>query len=151
MYRAAVLAFSVLPILSLSGCAQPQASSSAQVAERTAPLEFNAVVFTDYDLSRSWGKDAGREGQVYRLSVENHGQRPTTTGTHEVFVVLRNHTDYDYQIEARTHFFDDIGVPVDSRATWQRLTVPANSIAAYKTLSTTTQALQYRVEVRALK
>ena len=134
----------------LVGCAPTVASSSVKVSERTAPLEFNTVVFTDYDLSRSWKKGTRDEGNIYRLSVENHGQRPTETGTSEVFAVLRNHTDYDYQIEARTHFYDNYGVPVDARATWQRLTVPANSVAAYKTLSTGTQELKYRVEVRAL-
>ena len=79
-----------------------------------------------------------------------HGQRPTATGTTEVYVVLRNHTDYDYRIEARTQFFDQDGVPTDVKPTWQRSTIPANSIATYRELSTTTQPLQYRVEVREL-
>lgn len=126
-------------------------SSSTELTERTAPMEYNTVVFTDYDLSRTWKEGIRGSGETYRLSVENHGRRRTETGTTEVYAVLRNHTDYDYQIEARTQFFDQDGVPVDARATWQRSTIPANSVSAYKELSTGTQPLQYRVEVRELK
>lgn len=126
-------------------------SSSTELTERTAPLEYNTVVFTDYDLSRTWKDGIRGGGETYRLSVENHGRRRTETGTTEVYAVLRNHTDFDYQIEARTHFFDEDGVPVDAKATWQRSTIPANSISAYKELSTGTQSLQYRVEVRELE
>ena len=126
-------------------------SDSTKLTERTAPVGYNTVVFTDYDLSRTWENGIFGSGQTYRLSVVNHGLRRTETGTAEVFAVLRNHTDYDYQIEARTQFFDQDGVPVDAKPTWQRTTIPANSVSAYKTLSTSTQSLQYRVEVRSLE
>jgi len=126
-------------------------SSSTKLTERTAPIEYNSVVFTDYDLSRSWSRGILGSGETYRLSVENHGQRQTETGTTEVFAVLRNHTDFDYQIEARTQFFDQDGVPTDARPTWQRSTVPANSVSAYRELSTGTQPLQYRIEIRELE
>lgn len=135
--------------LIVTGC-NTLSSDSTDIAERTAPLEYNTVVFTDYNLSRTWDDGIRDAGRVYRLSVENHGQRPTETGTTEVFAVLRNHTDFDYQIEVRTQFFDDYGVPVDARPTWQRSTIPANSVSAYKTLSTTTQPLKYRIEVREI-
>jgi len=36
------------------------------------------------------------------------------------------------------------------KPTWQRTTVPANSLSTYRELSTTAQPLQYRVEVREL-
>lgn len=133
-----------------AGCtAMP--SSSTKLTERTAPLAYNTVVFTDYDLSRTWEEGIRGSGETYRLSVENHGRRRTETGTTEVYAVLRNHTDYDYRIEARTQFFDQDGVPVDAKPTWQRSTIPANSVSAYQALSTGTQPLQYRVEVRELE
>ncbi len=149
MFRT-VIAITAASTLLVAGCTS-MPSSSTSLAERTAPLEYNTVVFTDYDLSRTWSEGIMGSGQTYRLSVENHGRRRTETGTTEVFAVLRNHTDYDYRIEARTQFFDENGVPVDASPTWQRSTIPANSVNAYKTLSTGTQPLQYRVEVRELE
>lgn len=149
MFRT-VIAITAASTLLVAGCTS-MPSGSTQLAERTAPLEYNTVVFTDYDLSRTWNEGIMGSGQSYRLSVENHGRRRTETGTTEVFAVLRNHTDYDYRIEARTQFFDEDGVPLDAKPTWQRSTIPANSVSAYKTLSTSTQPLQYRVEVRELE
>lgn len=149
MFRT-LIAVTAASTLLVAGCTS-MPSSSTQLTERTAPMEYNTVVFTDYDLSRTWNEGIMGSGQTYRLSVENHGRRRTETGTTEVFAVLRNHTDYDYRIEARTQFFDEDGVPVDARPTWQRSTIPANSVSAYKTLSTGTQPLQYRVEVRELE
>lgn len=148
MYRSLIAIATAL--LLATGCA-PMAADSEKLTERSAPLEYNSVVFTDYDLSRSWDRGFLGSGNVYRLTVEKHGQRPTATGTTEVFVVLRNHTDYDYQIEARTSFVDRDGVPVDVKPVWQRSTIPANSVGVYKTLSTSTQPLQYRVEVREIQ
>lgn len=148
MYRS-LIALAVTMLL-VTGCATMSADS-VKLTERSAPLEYNSVVFTDYNLSRSWDRGFLGSGNVYRLSVEKHGQRPTATGTTEVFVVLRNHTDYDYQVEARTSFFDRDGVPADVRPVWQRSTIPANSVGVYKTLSTSTQPLQYRVEVREIQ
>lgn len=133
----------------LAGCSYLP-SDSTKLTGRTAPITMNSVVFTDYDLNRTWNRGIFGDGERYRLSVVQHGQRPTTTGTTEVYCVLRNHTDYDYQIEARVQFFDQDGVPTDAKPIWQRTTVPANSISTYRELSTSTQPLQYRVEVREL-
>ena len=125
-------------------------SDSTDLTERTAPVTMNSVVFSDYNLKRTWSGGLFGDGERYRLSVVQHGQRATATGTTEVYAVLRNHTDYDYQVEARTQFFDQDGVPTDVKPTWQRTTVPANSLSTYRELSTTAQPLQYRVEVREL-
>lgn len=143
------LAAAAMALSLMTGCAYKPADST-ELTERTAPVTMNSVVFTDYSLKRTWTGGFFSDGERYRLSVVQHGQRPTATGTTEVFTVLRNHTDYDYQIEARTQFFDQDGVPTDVKPTWQRTTVPANSLSTYRELSATTQPLQYRVEVREL-
>ncbi|WP_203299332.1 YcfL family protein [Marinobacter sediminum] len=143
------LAVAAIGLSVTTGCAYKSADST-ELTERTAPVTMNSVVFTDYNLKRTWTGGFFSEGERYRLSVVQHGQRPSATGTTEVYAVLRNHTDYDYQIEARTQFFDQDGVPTDVRPTWQRTTVPANSLSTYRELSATTQPLQYRVEVREL-
>lgn len=134
----------------LAGCATQKTPDSTDLDDRTAPIAMNSVVFTDHELNRTWKRGFGylEDGKQYRLSLVQQGQRPTSTGTTEVYVVLRNHTDFDYQIEARTQFFDQDGVPVDVKPVWKRFTVPANSLETYRELSTLTQPVQYRVEVR---
>ncbi|MDN3517247.1 hypothetical protein QWY84_06480 [Aquisalimonas lutea] len=140
----------VTALLLVVGC-QGLPSDSERLTERTEPVEYNSVVFTDYNLQRSWSDGLLGEGGRYRLSVERHGQRRTETGTTEVFAVIRNHTDADYTLEARTHFVDRDGVPTDADAVWKRFTASANSLTAYREYSTSDQPLQYRVEVRELR
>ncbi|MFD1381724.1 putative periplasmic lipoprotein [Fodinicurvata halophila] len=68
-----------------------------------------------------------------------------------MFAVIRNHTDADYTLEARTHFVDRDGVPTDADAVWKRFTASANGLTAYREYSTSDQPLQYRVEVREVR
>lgn len=127
----------------LSGCQ----SDPDRILERTAETEYDAVVFTDYDLRRTERRGIFGNRETYRFTVEDHGKRRTETGTTEVWVRLRNHTDYDYQIQARTLFFDPDRAPEDTTA-WKRFSVPANSLTDYRESSTGTGPMLYRVEVR---
>ena len=61
---------------------------------------------------------------------------------------LRNHTDFNYMVEARTSFYSQSGRPLDARPVWRRISVPANARAVYEEKSVSTDRLQYRVEVR---
>jgi hypothetical protein len=124
---------------------------SAEHQQRTAPISYNSVTFTDYDLNRNFRYGIKGPDDVLRLSVNKHGIRRTESDTSQVFVVLRNHTDYNYMAEARTQFFDQSEIPVDLKPAWQRVVVPANSTAVYLEKSATTVALKYRVEVRQAK
>ncbi len=144
------LTVAALAALSLSAC-QSLPSNSTDLTERTTPVGYNTVVFTDYNLSRSWTGGLFGDDKRYRLSVTKHGQRASATGTTEVYVVLRNHTDFDYPVEARTHFVDSDEVPTDADAVWKRMTVPANSVATYRELSISAAPLKYRVEVRGMQ
>ena len=63
--------------------------------------------------------------------------------------MIRNRTDFVQQIEARTQYFDTVGVPVEEPTAWTRLTLDPNSIRAYKELSThTSDVAHYYVEIR---
>lgn len=143
--RLAVLA----AFVSVAGCASQM--SQDEYKQRTKKLEYNTVVFTDYELNRNFSEHLMGPDEVIRITAEKHGIRPTPTGTSEVWAVLRNHTDHDYAVEARTRFFADGGMPVDADPVWKRVMVPANAVATYKEKSTTTEKLQYRVEVRQAK
>ena len=95
-----------------------------------------------------------QQRDIYRLRPEpefqwRHSRTPANTS--EVFVVLRNHTDDNGILEARTQFFDQSEIPTDVEPRWQRVVVPANSTSVYLEKSTTTEPLKYRVEVRQAK
>jgi uncharacterized protein YceK len=136
--------------LVLAGC-QSATMSKEEHKQRTAKTEYNTVVFTDYDLNREFSGGLAGPDNVIRISVENHGITRTDTGTSQVWAVFRNHTDYNYMLEARTSFFAESGMPVDAEPVWQRVSVPANGTATYKEKSVTTDRLKYRVEVRQAK
>lgn len=150
MYRIIVTA-SLASMLLLLGCTTTSHpySKSEQVVQRTADLKPNSVVFTDYRLNRTTlNRLTGMNTDVVRISVENQGIDRTPTGTSQVWVVLRNHTDYPQQLEARTHFFTTSGRPVDARPAWKRIHIPANAVTTYEELSVSTGELNYRVEVK---
>ncbi|MDX1803176.1 MAG: hypothetical protein R3292_03790 [Alcanivorax sp.] len=132
----------------LVGC---QTSSKLEYKQRTAPTTYNSVTFTDYDLNRNFRGALFGPNKVVRISADKHGIRRTAANTSEVFVVLRNHTDYNSILEARTQFYDQSDVPTDVAPRWQRVVVPANSTSVYRERSTTTAPLKYRVEVRQAK
>ncbi|MFD1381725.1 hypothetical protein [Fodinicurvata halophila] len=69
----------VTALLLVVGC-QGLPSDSERLTERTAPVEYNSVVFTDYNLQRTWSDGLLGEGGRYRLSVERHGQRRMRRG-----------------------------------------------------------------------
>ena len=136
-------------LVTAAGCATEM--SSDEFAQRTRELEYNTVVFTDYDLNRRFSEYLMGPDQVIRITADKHGIRRTPTGTAQVWAELRNHTDYDYVVEARTRFYASDGMPVDTDPVWKRLTVSANAVTTYKEKSISTGELQYRVEVRQAK
>lgn len=145
MYKLASATLILASSLLVIAC---QPMSNAEHEQRTAAITYNSVNFTDYDLNRNFRGGLKGPDNVIRLSVDKQGIRRTPSGTSEVFVVLRNHTDYNYTAEARTQFYDQSEIPTDVKPAWQRVVVPANSTSAYLEKSTTTAELKYRVEVR---
>lgn len=132
-------------LLVVLGCS---ASLMSKDEQRTEAVEFNTVVYTDYDLNRRVNRGLMGPGEVVRITTHDQGIARTATGNSEVWVVLRNHTDHNYVVEARTQFFAQSGMPTDATPVWQRVMVPANSLATYKEKSISNEPLQYRVEVR---
>lgn len=147
--RTLLAALLTVSTMAVTGCQNTGADK--EHAQRTAELEYNTVVFTDYSLNRNFSRGLAGPDKVIRLTAEKHGIRRTDTGTSQVWVMLRNHTDHPYMVEARTSFFDQSGMPMDAKPVWKRVSVPANSVATYKEKSVSTEKLQYRVEVRQAK
>lgn len=117
--------------------------------QRTEAVEMNSVIFVDHELNRTYkGKLFGETKQIIKVSVDSQGIRTTDGGTAEVWVLLRNHTDYPVQIEGRTMFFDSGMAPVDAKPLWKRVFIPANSLATYKESTYSGDISYYRVELK---
>lgn len=154
MSKYSVIAYVIMPaVFIMSGCGTSSVGtmSEKEFEQRTEKVEYNTVIFTDYKLNRQFSDGLVGPDNVIRISAKKHGIGRTDTGISQVWAVLRNHTDYNYMVEARTHFFDKNGMPVDAKPVWKRVSVPANSLARYKEKSVSNKRLQYRVEVRQAK
>jgi hypothetical protein len=99
-------------------------------------IYWNNFVLTDDAISR-------------KIAVEDQGSRRTATGTLQVWATLRNRTNFRLQVEVRVQFFDADKQPLEGPTAWQRLALPANTIASWQENSIgTTQVAYYFGEIR---
>lgn len=136
-----------LILLCLSCCIM--AGGSKEIEQRHESLTMNKVIFVDHDLNRvEFNEFLKSSQQIIKVSLQKVGSRRTDTGSLEVWTVLKNHTDYDLQVQARAMFFDGDEVPIDDQSVWKRLYIPANSFATYREFSVSPLADYYIVELR---
>jgi hypothetical protein len=83
-----------------------------------------------------------------KIAVENITAGRSPTGTLQVVTILRNRTDFEQQVEARTTFYDADGVPLESASGWQRIVLGPNAFENYECLSMSIGAGHYHVEIR---
>jgi hypothetical protein len=109
-----------------------------------ARISMNSVNIIDKGLQRLV------DGNKYvgKIAIENHGTRRTETNTLEVYVVIRNRTDYNLMIEGRIQFYDRDQVPIEGPTAWQRVNLAQNGVSAYKEFSTNYDVGFYYVEIR---
>ncbi len=74
-------------------------------------------------------------GNTVKIVLEDHGHKHTATGTHEVWVRLRNVTDFDQYVQGRVHFLSGGGEEVEAPSLWQQIFLPAKSIETYRAMS----------------
>ena len=131
-----------------SGCTtvdiREGAAPGVRVPERG--IRLNSVVIIDESLQNWDGKAKGKYGKI---AVEATNSRRTETGTLEAWATLRNRTSHPLQLEARTHFLDKTQAPLEGPTAWQRVHLPAKSLASYKECSTLVEGIgYYYIEVR---
>ena len=84
-----------------------------------------------------------------KIAVEDISSERTPTQTLKVNVLLMNRTDYDQQVECRTHFFDGRRVPCEKPTAWTRVFLSPNSVESYETSSMKTDEVSFfYVEIR---
>jgi transcriptional regulator of met regulon len=120
----------------------------------TAPVGMNEVVYIDHALNRQYSSTqwlTKSRLKKINISLENSVIQTNAAGYKKVTSVFRNHTDSDYVIEARTHFFDSSELPIDTVTKWKRVYLPANAIQVYRTISVDQATVFFRTEVRSAK
>lgn len=131
----------------LTGCSGIDKNEGARhgvrIDDERAPharLNLDRVVILDKAL---------QDRRSGKIAIESAGARRSPTGTLEVHAVIRNRTDHALQIEARTQFFDEMGVPIEQPTQWQRVYLDPQSVNAYRELSGSVHGVaHYYVEVR---
>jgi len=117
--------------------------------QRREELNFNKVIFVDHKLNRIILNEKNKTThQTLKVSLQKYGARLSQTNSLEVYTILKNHTDYDQQVEARTIFFDAAQTPLDDTSAWTRMYIPANSFGTYREYSVSPDAKYYVVEIR---
>lgn len=122
-----------------------------QQAFATASPRLNTVNIIDDALQQTHLKRDGSTHIDTKLAVEGAGQAVLETGAREVWVTLRNLTDYPQNVETRVTWYDAAEKPVDGPTAWDRLMIPANGAETYTNPSVHPAAQAFYVEVRELR
>ena len=124
---------------SLSGCARKI------VAEGTHPPVLIPGPNTTARLDSVSLTDDSLQGKI---AIQGSDSSRSDTGTVQVWVRIRNRTDYHMQVEARTQFYDADETPLAKPSAWQRLQLSPNTISTYRENSLGPDAAFYYVEIR---
>lgn len=120
-----------------------------KIEQRREGLSLNKVIFVDHALNRvELNEKRNTRHETIKVSLQKAGARRSPTNSLEVWSVLKNHTDYDLQVEGRATFFDSDEVPMNDQTAWKRLYVPANSFGTYREFSISQQAAYFIIELR---
>ena len=131
-----------LLILLVTGCATHEGAVTAGKRGDNF-VQLNQVLILSDSLER-----VGLMNTRGKIAVEQNTANRTATGTLEVAALLRNRTDHNLQLEARTRFFDESKIPSGRESQWKRLFLEANSLAGYREYSLYPEAAYYQIEIR---
>lgn len=132
MTKTATIVLVAAAACSLCGCKSPTAPPPMAVGTGE-PIHTDGPVILDESLQRETMLGLGH---AVKVVLEDHGQSRAPTGTHQVWVRLRNVTDYDQYLQGRAHFLGENGDEVEEPSPWGRIFLPAKSIETYRAAST---------------
>ena len=135
-------------LISCETVAQNPFPANQEVAIQSQKPQFNTVNIIDRNLQRTYTYQNGKSVTSGKLAIENAGQTILKSGLPEVWVQIRNLTDYNQNISVRTTWFDKTGRPVDGPSAWSRLFLSQNAGETYMSASVSPQAAAFMVEVQ---
>lgn len=119
-----------------------------ETAMSTAQPKLNTVNIVDKSLQVTHQMKSGDSHTYGKLVVDNLGVRSTKTRMPEVWVQLRNLTDYPQNILVRTTWYDSSEMPVDGPSSWKTVFFAPNSGEVYKSKSINLDAENFYIEIR---
>jgi hypothetical protein len=139
---------------SLSACATTNTYQNQPIPvnqDESREPQLNTVNIVDKNLQRTLVYKNGNRVTSGKLAVEGVGQTVLNSGTREVWVQLKNLTDYPQNILVRSSWFDKTGRPVDGPSAWSRLSLSQNTGETYKSSSISQEAEAFVVEVQEVR
>ena len=143
----------IAAIVGMSACATPVGTpppAHQQMAYSTARPQLNSVNIIDDALQKTTERPNGSTHVSTKLAMEGQGSNLTAAGSREVWVTLRNLTDYPHNVEVRVTWYDGVQRPVDGPSAWERICIPANGAETFLSPSVNGASESYYVEVREL-
>lgn len=144
---------SSLALLLIGAAAHGQSSMNPnqELAIYTGSPKMNTVNIIDKNLQRTFVLESGQTHTSGKIGVEGAGQKVTATQTREVWVRLRNLTDYPQNILVRTTWYDQQEAPVDGPSAWNRISLGQNAGEIYRTQSISMDAAFFFVEIQEVR
>ncbi|QYF92557.1 hypothetical protein KY495_17670 [Massilia sp. PAMC28688] len=133
-------------LLLLAGCQTPYQEGAQMGVRVNAPNAANARVQYDQVVILDRVLQNSKNGKI---AIEAQGARRTATGTLQVIVTIRNRTDHQQVLEARTSYFDSGFAPTEKPSGWSRIFLEPNGVASYTESSMgAANVAHYYVEVK---
>ncbi|MCH2209576.1 MAG: hypothetical protein MK132_27470 [Lentisphaerales bacterium] len=120
----------------LSGCSTEGAKFGTAV--RNIGINYNGVGLLNDSIHDS-------------VAIEGTDWTRSATDTAQVWASLRNRTDSELVLQARTHFYDRSKMPIEKVSGWRQFFIPANGSQTYKESSISIDVGYYYIEVREAK
>ncbi|MEA2011582.1 MAG: hypothetical protein U9O87_00635 [Verrucomicrobiota bacterium] len=132
----------LISIILFSGCQRVKITEGTHEPVRInatrTQVRYNNVALLDDSLNGT-------------IAIQNSGWNRTPTGTAQVWVQIRNRTDYRYNLECRVQFFAKGKVPIGQPSAWERISLTPNEITTYREKSMNTDIKYYYIEIREMR
>lgn len=125
--------------------------TNQELAITTEKPYYNTVNIIDKNLQTTYTYRNGQSITTGKIAVENAGQDILKNGLREVWVQLRNLTDYPQAILARTTWYDERGRAVDGPSSWTRIFLSQNSGEVYESISIRPTSNSFMVEIQEVR
>lgn len=141
----------------LCACATTNAESqypipaNQEAAIQSAKPQMNTVNIIDKNLQNTHVYRNGDTVTTGKLAIEGAGQDVLESGRRQVWVQLRNLTDYSQNILVRTTWYSESGRPVDGPNAWTRISLSQNAGEIYESASISRKSSAFMVEVQEVR
>lgn len=125
--------------------------ANQEAAIQSERPQLNTVNIIDKNLQTTHVYKNGNTVTTGKLAIEGAGQDVLDTGRRQVWVQLRNLTDFSQNILVRTTWYSESGRPVDGPNAWTRISLSQNAGEIYESSSISRKSRAFMVEVQEVR